>query len=286
MKTLFEEEDFIKRLKMSVSEAWKIFQLKVGNGMIKINKEASMQLQYANVLQNLIPLIICKDDEKVEIELEKTAKLKDKYTEIDVFVVGEKNNKPCKIAIEMKCYKEKSSSEGKRGATDIFMKDVYVDIQNLENYISNGICDYTVFLAMTDFSGLVNPKKKKGDAKCWAYEISDGFLLSPQKINIPIGGKPQDITITNEYTFKWIERGGYYFLELKTMKIYAIYAEMVEEPICYAEAEDINDLVNIMHERSKKGEPYRMFPGWFPVEISRKEMVQNIAYINKGIINK
>jgi hydroxypyruvate isomerase len=43
---LFDEEDFIKRLRRAISEAWKIFRFKVGNGIIKINKEASMQLLF------------------------------------------------------------------------------------------------------------------------------------------------------------------------------------------------------------------------------------------------
>lgn len=58
------------------------------------------------------------------------------------------------------------------------------------------------------------------------------------------------------------------------MKIYAIYAEMVEEPICFVEAESIDDLIRIMKERDRKGEPFGMFPGWCPVEISKSEMYQ------------
>ncbi|HOS55691.1 MAG TPA: hypothetical protein PK385_06495 [Spirochaetota bacterium] len=55
---IFKEIDFKKRLRLSISEAWNIFQQKVGNGLIDINKEASMQLHYAYILNNLIPLII------------------------------------------------------------------------------------------------------------------------------------------------------------------------------------------------------------------------------------
>jgi len=54
------------------------------------------------------------------------------------------------------------------------------------------------------------------------------------------------------------------------MKIYAIYAQMVEEPVCYVEAENIDDLIRIMNERNEKGEPFGMFPGWDPIEISKK----------------
>ena len=213
-ENLFEEEDFIKRLKMSVSDAWKIFQFKAGNEIITINKEASMQLQYANILQNLIPLIIYNSDEKVEIKLEETKTLDNgNACEIDVFVVGRKNTVEYTIAIEMKCYKENTATGGKRGATDIFMKDVYVDIEKLERYISHNICQDKFFLAMTNLNRLVYPKVDK-TSKCWNYDISDGYYLTPKTIDIPIGGKPQFIKISNEYIFNWIKRGDYYFLEL------------------------------------------------------------------------
>jgi hypothetical protein len=191
---LFEEEDFIKRLKFSISEAWKIFLFKVGNGMIKISKEASMQLHYAYILQNLIPLIIYDNDEKIEIELEKTVKLNNGFTyEIDIFVIGIKNNIKHNIAIEMKCYKEYAASGGKRGATDIFMKDVYVDIEKLERYILNNICQDKTFMAITDLDRLVYPKNK--NAKCWDYDISNGYHLISKKIITPIGGKNRACTI-------------------------------------------------------------------------------------------
>jgi len=181
--------------------------------MIKINKEASMQLQYAYILQTLIPLIVYNNDEKIEIELEKTVKLDSGFTyEVDVFVHGRKSNIKHNIAIEMKCYREYTATGGKRGATDIFMKDVYVDIEKLEKYISNNICQDKTFLAINDLDRLIYPKDKI--AKCWDYDISNGFYLMPKEIDTPIGGKEQFIKIDGEYTFNWTKRGDYYFLEL------------------------------------------------------------------------
>lgn len=212
---LFGEEDFVKRLKSSVSEAWKIFRFKAGNGMMNINKEASMQLQYACILQNLMPLILYGNDEKIEIELEKTVKLDNGSTcEVDVFVTGRKNNIQHTIAVEMKCYKEYAASGRMRGTTNIFMKDVYVDLEKLERYVSNNICQDKVFLAMTDLESLGSPQKTKKDAKCWDYDISNDYKLMPKHIITPIGGKEQSITISGEYNFNWIKNGGYYFLEL------------------------------------------------------------------------
>ena len=68
------------------------------------------------------------------------------------------------------------------------------------------------------------------------------------------------------------------------MKIYAIYAAMEQEPRCYVEAKDIDDLIKIMNERNRNDEPYGMFPGWSPEEISRKEMSQIMNRFNESDI--
>ena len=68
------------------------------------------------------------------------------------------------------------------------------------------------------------------------------------------------------------------------MKIYAIYAEMEQEPRCYVEAKDIDSLVKIMKERDRKGESFGIFPGWCPVEISKKEMCQVLNRFNENDI--
>ena len=61
------------------------------------------------------------------------------------------------------------------------------------------------------------------------------------------------------------------------MKIYAIFSgdAYEKEPRCYVEAKDMDELVKIMRERDRKGEPFGMFPGWCPVEISKEEMAHN-----------
>ena len=44
---------FKSRLRGSISVAWAIFMQKVGHGLLPINKEASMQLHYAYILQQV-----------------------------------------------------------------------------------------------------------------------------------------------------------------------------------------------------------------------------------------
>jgi len=64
------------------------------------------------------------------------------------------------------------------------------------------------------------------------------------------------------------------------MKIYAIFAEMDNKPRFFVEARDIEELKKILIEREKKGEPFTMFPGWCPIEISRYEMYHILNRFN------
>lgn len=206
-----EVENFSERMRAAISLSWVMFSRKVGNGLIPINKEASMQLQYAYVLQQLLPLITFHGDEKYEIELESSARVNGRSREIDLLFSGYFRNQKHTIAIEMKCYRTLAASGGKRGATDIFMKDVYEDLQLLEQYVSVGIAQEGVALVMNDMERIVSPSRK--DAKCWDYDISQGASFGPTQLSTPIGGKEVNINLLKKYSLSWINYGSFWFLE-------------------------------------------------------------------------
>ena len=194
-----------------------MFSRKVGNGLIPINKEASMQLQYAYVLQQLLPLITFHENEKFGIELETGVKVNGRSREIDLLFSGDFAGQKYTIAIEMKCYRTLASSGGKRGATDIFMKDVYEDFYLLEQYVSGGIAQEGVALVMNDMERLVNPAQK--NAKCWDYDISNGTKFGPIQLNTPIGGKEINILLDRIYTLNWVNYGEFWFLEAQGVHV-------------------------------------------------------------------
>lgn len=206
-----EAENFSERMRAAISLCWVMFSRKVGSGLIPINKEASMQLQYAYVLQQLLPLITFHDGEKFEIELETGVKTNGRSREIDLLFSGEFGSQKYSIAIEMKCYRTLAASGGKRGATDIFMKDVYEDLHLLEQYVSQGIAQEGVALVMNDMERLVNPSGK--EAKCWDYDISHGASFGPGQLTTPIGGKEVTVNLSKKYSFSWINYGSFWFLE-------------------------------------------------------------------------
>ncbi|WP_186301535.1 hypothetical protein [Denitromonas halophila] len=209
--TLIESDIFSERMRAAVSFAWGMFSRKVGSGMLPINKEASMQLQYAYVLQQLLPLIAFHDEECYEIELETGVKVNGRGREIDLLFSGSFQGREHKIAVEMKCYRTLASSGGKRGATDIFMKDVYFDLYLLERYVASGVASAGVSLVMNDMDRLIHPTAK--DAKCWHYDISQGAIFGPDRFDTPIGGKEVDFSLDKRYALNWRRFGAFWFLE-------------------------------------------------------------------------
>lgn len=170
-----------------------------------------MQLQYSYILQQVIPLICFHEDESIKIELETGVKIKGKSREIDLILEGTNSQGCHRIAVEMKCYRTLAASGGKRGATDIFMKDVYEDLYLLEEYCNHAGFNRGVALVMSDMKRLVFPKKK--EAKCWDYDISDGSKVSDIYLRTPIGGKEIDIRLKKSYEFRWVQKGQFWFLE-------------------------------------------------------------------------
>ncbi len=49
-----EEKDFNKRVRQAITISWEILQQKIASGFLEINKEASLQLQFANIFHSLM----------------------------------------------------------------------------------------------------------------------------------------------------------------------------------------------------------------------------------------
>ena len=207
--------NFEERLRAAISFAWSVFSRKVGANLIVINKEASMQLHYANILSQTLPLVTVEANEISRIELETGVTVEGKPREIDLLVIGLKGQTTHRIAIEIKCYRTKAASGGNRGATDIFMKDVYDDLHILERYCEEKKADRGIALVMSDRKGFVDPKKK--ESKCWDYDISNGSVAGPVVLTTQVGSSKTAINISlkRQYTFSWKQYDGFWFMELE-----------------------------------------------------------------------
>ena len=85
MELQFFKTDRIEdKLDKLVKVAWELLQRKIAGGLVKVNKEASLQLHYAYILQELISICQFSDNENVKVVLERTIAMGDKSTqEID-----------------------------------------------------------------------------------------------------------------------------------------------------------------------------------------------------------
>lgn len=207
--------DINTRAISAIKSAWDVFSKKVGGGIIQINKEASMQLHFAYVLQQVMPLIIFQDDERIDIELETSISDGQTLRNADIMMNVYKGNEFYRIVLELKCYKKLASSGGNRGATDIFMKDIYMDLHLLERYCENYGADYGICLVMTDHKYFVHAEKKEG--KCWDYDTTHGTEIGNKVYTTPIGGKSVEIDLKDRYCFNWSSEGDYYFVLLEKL---------------------------------------------------------------------
>ena len=209
-------EELILRVHNIINICWESFCAKVGCGLVDVNKEASMQLNFAYVLKNSIDLIVYHQDEEISIELETGIPISDRLRECDLVVRIKKGKKELYLPIEMKCYRNISSSGKLRGAQDLFKYGIYEDLQLLESYKSENRL-LGIQLTMTDSRNFAFPKVKNG--KSWNYDISDGMIINNGIIiDTPIGGKPKYIKLEYDYNFKWVQIGSFYFLKLQGTK--------------------------------------------------------------------
>lgn len=209
-------EERIFRVHSIINLCWESFSAKVGCGLVDVNKEASMQLNFAYILKNSIDLIVYHQDEEISIELETGIPVNGRLRECDLVVRIKKGERELDLPIEMKCYRNIASSGKLRGAQDLFKYGVYEDLQLLESYKGENRL-LGIQLTMTDTRNFVFPRVKRG--KSWDYDISDGTMIKDGiEIRTPIGGKPKHIKLEYNYNYKWIQVGSFYFLKLQGTK--------------------------------------------------------------------
>jgi hypothetical protein len=207
-------QNISERVSWAIEFGWRLTIEKIVNGEIKVSKEASLQLHYASILKNLMELIKFSPKERYEVDLETTVYIGLKPYIIDILITysdGSEVNE--KHSIELKCYKTKAASGKARGANDIFMYSVYIDLFYSELYTNNNHADHTTCLILTDYPNFVNPKKK--DTKNWIYDISHGNSITGGHFTTSIGGKPVNFNLIRKYTFNWLQNGMYWSLLIR-----------------------------------------------------------------------
>jgi len=202
-------ESFVNRVKNLVDICWNSFSAKVGAELIDINKEASMQLQFAYLLKNSLDLAIYHDDESINIELETSILIPIGNKECDIVLKLSKDKDVMLIPIELKCFKQFQPTGQPTGGYTQFRKNVHHDIFLLEQYALLDNFTNGIGYVMTDFVGIVNRNTY------WQSNICNGTIIQNGEISNVKYLNTEPSTLTKNYSFNWIEKNQFYFLKLE-----------------------------------------------------------------------
>jgi hypothetical protein len=202
-------EQLVNRAKSIVDLCWDSFSAKVGCGLISINKEASMQLEFAYLLKQSLNLAIHQSNESVNIELETSINIPIGYKECDIVIKLSKEEDIRFIPIELKCHKQFQPNGNPTGGYTQFRRHVHTDLYLLEQYALLESFTTGISLVMTDFNGIVN---RNG---FWESNICNGTTIQNGIIANNNYQQTEPTTLTNNYVFNWQQVGDFYFLKLE-----------------------------------------------------------------------
>lgn len=207
----------MERLQRAFELTYECLRLKINGGRIRVETEASLQLQFAAILKSVGELLEVAHGEYFSIELEKPVthaaalfgKSGSAKAKIDIHCsytnINTGDSTSC--AIEMKFFKKMNHREPNN------RYDVFSDLHNLENYGAFADCCFMV--VATDHDHYVSQETYSADTG--SFDIRDGRTYTggtPLIYRTPKSYGPP-ITLANSYAFKWdTAAGGLHFLKL------------------------------------------------------------------------
>jgi hypothetical protein len=206
-------DGLVKRVNDIIEICWESFSAKIGCGLIEINKEASMQLNFAYLLKNTIDLAIHNEDEQISIELETSILVNGTTRECDVVIKISKKDELRYIPIELKCYKQFQSNGKSTDGYTQFRDNLHIDLHLLEQYSSMENYTNGISFVITNFANLVNRKAY------WRKDISNGTVIQGGVVSNEnyITQNPEFSELEYNYQFNWHSRNNWHFLTLKAI---------------------------------------------------------------------
>jgi hypothetical protein len=207
----------LERLIQAVTLSYNVLRKKIHGGRLRVDNEASLQLQFASILKAAGELLEEHLDEVFTIELEKRvtldganfAKSGSSDAKIDVFCAytNTKDGTTHRCAIEIKHLLERNHREPNN------RYDVFVDIRNLENYANFAECCF--MLVATDHLHYVSQSSYSPDTS--DFDFRNGKTYASGTVAIYRTEKPYGfpITLDGSYNFNWdTEDKGLHFMLL------------------------------------------------------------------------
>ncbi|QZK90083.1 hypothetical protein K5V07_06095 [Flavobacterium sp. CHNK8] len=193
---IFEPQE---RLSYLINESWQILFQRIVSGKQLINKEASLQLQLARILNDLGNAYCILPNETFQLELETGHNGKN----IDITChLGE-----VKAAIELKCFMKSSNR-----AKDLDMYDALIDIERLESFEE---FDIKKFFCLTD-NKYYSETVQKGMAS--SVTLRNGTIYKVNEEIVPLWtGKwkvkrDKPIIFKKDVVCNWVSNNGWYYL--------------------------------------------------------------------------
>jgi hypothetical protein len=199
------EFDYRERLNAVLDQSWKIFKSQFIHGRHEINKEASFQHHFAQIIRSVGNLYSLGEKDLFKVDLEaKCSDIKGKSKYLDV---------TCEFVDEINCAIELKFKTARQGAQDHGRIDAYVDIEALE-LVTASQYDCGKFYMITDSTAYVNASARGVGTE---FAMHHGNKSEAEKrFNYPKSKGREDVVVylNGSYLFEWEKIGDWYFLEL------------------------------------------------------------------------
>ncbi|UPM54530.1 hypothetical protein [Gottfriedia acidiceleris] len=194
-----------ERMNHILNTSWSVFIAHCLEGRAILNKEASFQHHFANILQRVGSLYCFSKKEIFHVDLEYTVKKQVGFVrkaEIDIIceLVNFENNNGVKAAIELKHTIKPGD------ATDIGRINSYQDIYRLEKlkeleHEGFSICKFYMLANRVAYTNISPPNTSGED-----FPTYRGYTIEPKKVYKTIHskvGKDIELIFNNSYKFNW-----------------------------------------------------------------------------------
>ena len=209
------KENQVKLTQEIIETAYKLLTHKLAFGGLTARNESAFQLEFGHILKTIGQLYEFRLVDKFHLEFETyislngaSIKSKSDRARVDLLLKYQDDDSLTKAAIELKFFKKENHREPNN------RYDVFKDISNLELYKSHDI-DLCYFILATDHSHYCYQDNYSTDTEDFDFrhnrEYKSGKVLQ-YKTEKPFG---PDITLKQNYTFKWDKINDLNFLKLK-----------------------------------------------------------------------
>jgi hypothetical protein len=197
---------YITRLEEIVDLSYSLLINQIAGNAVKVNNEASFQLQFAYILKSIGILYQYSSNDLFTIELENVfsfenscEKSKTSTARIDiVLTLGDEQNFAT-LAIELKYFKAENYREPNN------RYDVFVDLKNLEHYKKEKLFDITYFILATDHAHYFNKRSFSVLTKDFDFRHLTKYIAGTELVYSTPKPYGEPIKLENDYEFIWNE---------------------------------------------------------------------------------